>query len=455
MFVGVLSCLIISRGIVANYESRAVELRTAEIKTQCEAIVNQVGITEYLDEASNEVINAQLNQLANFYDGRIMILDDNYIVVKDTFAINTGKTLVSEDVINCFKGVENSKYDKVNHYIEQAVCIENAVSKKIDGVMLISVSTDSIVDSIDILLTKAYVLVLALSVAIVVIAFYVARKLSKPFSEISTEIVDMSEGLLTEEITVKSYKEMELIVEAINKMIARMKILDASRQEFVSNVSHELKTPITSMKVLADSLLMQESAPVELYKEFMTDIVDEIDRESKIIDDLLSLVKMDKTSQNLNILPVNLNELLELILRRLQPIAARDNIELLLESFRPVVAEVDEVKMTLVISNLVENAIKYNVENGWVHVSLNSDHKFFYITVEDSGIGIPKESQEFIFERFYRVDKSHSREIGGTGLGLAITRNAVLLHKGTIKVSSEEGKGTVFTVRIPLSYIAS
>lgn len=455
MFVGVLSCLIISRGIVANYESRAVELRTAEIKTQCEAIVNQVGITEYLDEASNEVINAQLNQLANFYDGRIMILDDNYIVVKDTFAINTGKTLVSEDVINCFKGVENNKYDKVNHYIEQAVCIENAVSKKIDGVMLISVSTDSIVDSIDILLTKAYVLVLALSVAIVVIAFYVARKLSKPFSEISTEIVDMSEGLLTEEITVKSYKEMELIVEAINKMIARMKILDASRQEFVSNVSHELKTPITSMKVLADSLLMQESAPVELYKEFMTDIVDEIDRESKIIDDLLSLVKMDKTSQNLNILPVNLNELLELILRRLQPIAARDNIELLLESFRPVVAEVDEVKMTLVISNLVENAIKYNVENGWVHVSLNSDHKFFYITVEDSGIGIPKESQEFIFERFYRVDKSHSREIGGTGLGLAITRNAVLLHKGTIKVSSEEGKGTVFTVRIPLSYIAS
>lgn len=454
MFVGVLSCLIISRGIVANYESRAVELRTADIKTQCEAIVNQVGITEYLDEASNEVINAQLNQLANFYDGRIMILDDNYIVVKDTFAINTGKTLVSEDVINCFKGVENSKYDKVNHYIEQAVCIENAVSKKIDGVMLISVSTDSIVDSIDILLTKAYVLVLALSVAIVVIAFYVARKLSKPFSEISTEIVDMSEGLLTEEISVKSYKEMELIVEAINKMIARMKILDASRQEFVSNVSHELKTPITSMKVLADSLLMQESAPVELYKEFMTDIVDEIDRESKIIDDLLSLVKMDKTSQNLNILPVNLNELLELILRRLQPIAARDNIELLLESFRPVVAEVDEVKMTLVISNLVENAIKYNVENGWVHVSLNSDHKFFYITVEDSGIGIPKESQEFIFERFYRVDKSHSREIGGTGLGLAITRNAVLLHKGTIKVSSEEGKGTVFTVRIPLSYIA-
>ena len=209
------------------------------------------------------------------------------------------------------------------------------------------------------------------------------------------------------------------------------------------------------MKVLADSLLMQEEAPVDLYKEFMTNIVAEIDRESKIIEDLLSLVKMDKTSQNLNIMPVNLNQLLELILKRLRPIAAKRNIELLMESFRPVTAEIDEVKMTLVVSNLVENAIKYNVDNGWVHVSLNADHKFFYISVEDSGIGIPEESQEYIFERFYRVDKSHSREIGGTGLGLAITRNAVLLHRGTIKVSSEEGKGTTFTVRIPLSYIAS
>lgn len=455
VIVGIVPCLILSHGIVANYETRAVELRTADIKIQCEAIVNQVGITEYLEDASSEVINAQISQLANFYDGRIVILDDNYTVIKDTFAINTGKTLVSEDIINCFKGLENSHYDKVNHYIEQAICIENPVSKDVLGVMLISVSTDSIVDSIEILMTKAYILLLAISVIIVVAAFYVSSKISKPFAKISNEIGDMSEGVLTEEITVKSYKEMELIVEAINNVIGRMKVLDASRQEFVSNVSHELKTPITSMKVLADSLLMQEGAPVELYKEFMTDIVDEIDRESKIIDDLLSLVKMDKTSQNLNILPVNLNELLELILRRLQPIAAKRNIELLLESFRPVVAEIDEVKMTLVISNLVENAIKYNVDNGWVHVSLNSDHKFFYVTVEDSGIGIPKESQEYIFERFYRVDKSHSREIGGTGLGLAITRNAVLLHKGTIKVTSEEGKGTVFTVRIPLSYIAS
>lgn len=233
-----------------------------------------------------------------------------------------------------------------------------------------------------------------------------------------------------------------------------MKTLDDSRNEFVSNVSHELKTPLTSMKVLADSLLLQEDAPVELYKEFMGDMSEEIERENKIINDLLSLVKMDKTASTMNIKLENMNELVEKILKRLRPIAATRNVELVFESSCPVSAEVDETKISLAISNLVENAIKYNNENGWVHVSLNADHKNCYIEVADSGIGIPAEAQEHIFERFYRVDKSHSREIGGTGLGLAIARNAVVMHRGAIKVFSQPSEGTTFTIRIPLNYVS-
>ena len=182
----------------------------------------------------------------------------------------------------------------------------------------------------------------------------------------------------------------------------------------------------------------------------MCDFGNEIDRETKIINDLLSLVKMDRLAGGLNISSVNINELLELILKRLRPIASKQHIELVLESF----AEVDEVKLTLALSNLVENGIKYNKPDGWVHVSLNADHQYFYVKVEDSGIGIPEEELEHIFERFYRVDKSHSREIGGTGLGLAIARNAILMHRGAVKVFSTEGEGTIFNVRIPLIYIA-
>ena len=120
-----------------------------------------------------------------------------------------------------------------------------------------------------------------------------------------------------------------------------------------------------------------------------------------------------------------------------------------------MVAEVDEVKMTLVISNLVENAIKYNKEHGSVKITLDADHQVFTLEVKDTGIGIPQDSLDKIYERFYRVDKSHSREIGGTGLGLAITKNAVLMHRGSITVSSLEGEGTTFLVKIPLTHINS
>ena len=123
------------------------------------------------------------------------------------------------------------------------------------------------------------------------------------------------------------------------------------------------------------------------------------------------------------------------------------------ESIRPVTAEIDEVKITQVFTNLVENAIKYNKEHGWVKVLLDADHQFFTVEISDSGIGIPEADYDHIFERFYRVDKSHSREIGGTGLGLAITRNAILLHRGSVKVASTEGEGTSFTVKIPLTYV--
>ena len=232
-----------------------------------------------------------------------------------------------------------------------------------------------------------------------------------------------------------------------------MKVLDDSRQEFVSNVSHELKTPLTSMKVLSDSLLMQGEVPNELYKEFMQDIAAEIDRENRIINDLLTLVKLDKTSGDLDVTSVSVNETIELILKRLRPIARKQDVEVIFESNRSVVAEIDEVKITLALTNLVENAIKYNKEHGFVKVLLDADHQYFTVDVEDSGIGIPESSYEYIFQRFYREDKSHSREIGGTGLGLAITRNIILMHRGTISVSSVMGEGTTFTVKIPLIYI--
>ena len=412
--------VLIMRGVFLNsYEKCAVRVRTAEIQNQCTILSNQLSSSGYLTGDISEVMRTELVQLSNIYSGRVMVIDGAFKIQEDTYDMDKGKTIVSGNVIRCFQDKGTSEYNRKNRYIE--------------------------------------VVALATILVIMMIAVLAGIAMLKPFRRITESISAVTEGYDDNYLHENTYTETIELSEAFNKMSGRMKTLDDSKNEFVSNVSHELKTPLTSMKVLADSLLLQEDAPVELYKEFMGDMSEEIERENKIINDLLSLVKMDKTANNANTMNIkseNMNELVEKILKRLRPIAATRNIELVYESIRPVTAEVDEMKISLAISNLVENAIKYNKDNGWVHVTLNADHKNCYIEVADSGIGIPAEAQEHIFERFYRVDKSHSREIGGTGLGLAIARSAVVMHRGAIKVFSQPSEGTTFTVRIPLNYVS-
>ena len=450
---GIVPSALIYVTIVRTYEARAVSMRTAEIQNQCTILSNQLHSDQYLKDGSSEVIDASLNQLTNIYNGRVMIIDENLQIVKDTYGLDEGKINVPENVIRCMQGKNTDYYDKKNRYIEVTSPIKDTKSGEIEGVLLASVSTDFISDSLSMLYSKGTIIYMTAMVFVLAFAILIAERIVRPLHTIASEIEGVTEGYVDEVLHVERFSETGKISREFNKMLGRFKHLDESREEFVSNVSHELRTPLASMKVLADSLVQADNVPIELYQEFMEDITKEIDRENDIISDLLTLVKMDKTSQDLNIKQVQVNDLMELILKRLKPIAEKKNVEVVLESFRPVTAEIDEVKLSLAISNLVENAIKYNHDGGWVHVSLNADHKFFYVKVADSGIGIPEEDQDHVFERFYRVDKSHSREIGGTGLGLAITRNAVIMHRGSIKVHSEHGEGTTFIVRIPLLYV--
>jgi signal transduction histidine kinase len=455
ILVSSIPCFVVKEVIVSAYEDRSVAWRTAEIQEQCTILSHQLSISNYLNNPVSEEVDAELSMLSNIYNGRALVIDEEYKIVKDTFGSDEGKTIIAPDVVTCFTGSSTSFYDDEARYLDITTPIVETKGEEsvVKGVILVSVSTDIIYETMDEMGQKADMIIWALWLMIIFAGTFIVNHMMKPFGKISKGMEDVTEGYDRNNLHVDTYTETQDISEAFNKMLGRMKILDDSRQEFVSNVSHELKTPLTSMKVLADSLLMQEDVPVELYKEFMEDITEEIERENKIINDLLSLVKMDKKSSDLNIKAENINELVERILKRLRPIAAQQNVEVLFESFRPITAEVDEVKFTLAISNLVENAIKYNREEGSVQVSLNADHKYFYVKVADTGIGIPQEDLDHIFERFYRVDKSHSREIGGTGLGLAIARNAVIMHRGAVKVHSEEGVGTTFTVRVPLNYI--
>lgn len=216
------------------------------------------------------------------------------------------------------------------------------------------------------------------------------------------------------------------------------------RQEFTSNVSHELKTPLTSISGFAE-MMKSGDTPDSVVKDFSSSIYDEAQRLITLVNDIIKISELDEKNVQSDSEEVDLYEMSADILGRLKPVADKRNISLNLIGESIVVSGVAKI-LDEMIYNLCDNAIKYNADNGTVDVILSESSKHIKLTVRDTGIGIPQAEQERVFERFYRVDKSHSKAIGGTGLGLSIVKHAAIYHNAEIKLKSELGKGTSVTV---------
>lgn len=453
ILTGIIPLVVFSLILTHTYRSRAVSQRITELQARgsilCNLVVSSVFFTN--DRASEA--DSELTQISDIYDGRILVLDSGLTVLKDTYGLVEGRTLLLKDVVQCIQGEASKAVNRLDNDVQIILPILSVDKESVNGVIVMDFSLNSINHMYEGIQTISLTMIILLGVMVIVGSVLYSGQIVRPIREVAGSLARITRGDFNETMDLHGYLEEEMVTESFNLMLSDMQNLEDARQEFVSNVSHELKTPVTSVKVLAESLIGQEEVPVELYREFMVDINDELERMNQIVNDLLSLVRMDRNAAAVNISEVNVNEFVETILKQLRLIADKRNIEIIFESVRPVTAQMDEVKMGMAVRNLIENAIKYNYDDGWVRVSLNADHKFFYLKVSDSGVGIPEELQESIFERFYRVDKARSRETGGNGLGLAITRSAILLHRGSIRVHSEEQQGTTFNVRIPLVYL--
>ncbi len=458
MAVGLLPLYTGMRIARASHWKRCYEARLESMKEQGATLAGQIAQNGYLQQQLQPEMTAQLQVLANMLNGRIMLINGSLVAVKDTAGREEGKTLISEEAIGAMQGAVKTYYNETEGMAEVVMPIILGASAdsagQVIGVMILEGSLQDVIAEQEAFRDNMAVLFYSTALVLFAVALLISGGITKSLRVLAERIEHVTESLDgTQVIEAGSYTEVKEIGDAVDRMMERVAATEKSRQEFVSNVSHELKTPLTAIKVLSDSLVLEPDVPIEMYREFITDINAEIDREAQIVNDLLALVKLDKTSGELNIAEVNINELLEIILKRLKPLALKRGIEMVFESYRTVLAEVDEVKLSLVFTNLIENAIKYNRDGGRVMVSLNADHKYFYVKVEDTGVGIPEEEQGLVFDRFYRVDKARSRETGGTGLGLSITKSAVQMHKGSIKVQSIPGVGSIFTVRIPLSFV--
>ena len=454
ILVGLVPLYLFSAIITDAYESKLVSQRVDELQSYGTMISNLVVSSGYLIEANVSEVDLECAEIAEVYQGRIMLVDQNLCVIKDTYDLETGKTVISTEVVQSFNGNGSKYVNELGEYVQLTMPIIDSSEQKIDGVIIMSFSTKSLHLIADAVRQKVYIVLLIMTIFVLLGSVLYSLLLTKPLKMVTESINEISQGDMDVKLDMRGFSEISSISDSFNQMIDVIGKQETSRQDFVSNVSHELKTPLASMKVLSDSLLSQEGMPEELYREFLVDITNEIERMTEIINDLLSMVKMDKNTAKMQVTNTSINDLLEQLLKRLRPIAAKRNIELVYESYRPVMADIDETKMSIALNNLIENAIKYNYDDGWVRVTLNADHKFFYVTVQDSGVGIPEDVQDNVFERFYRVDKARSRETGGTGLGLSLTRSAILLHRGSIKLYSKEKEGTTFTVRVPLNYVS-
>ena len=283
-----------------------------------------------------------------------------------------------------------------------------------------------------------------------IIALVISRILTRPVVSLTRSIQRMGRGDFSVRVPVKGSGELRRLSETFNTMSEKLEMLDQSRNQFVSNASHELKTPLATMKILLESIIYQPDMDADMRTEFLTDINKEIDRLNMIIGDLLTLVSMDSKTMRLNRSNFSFAELINDTAERLKLVLVQRNQELKLQLSDRCEMYADSAKLTQVVYNLMENASKYTQEGGFIRVRLIRSGRDAILTVTDNGPGIPKEDQTHIFDRFYRVDKARSRETGGTGLGLSIVRQMVLMHGGTVSVESEEGNGSTFTVELPI-----
>ena len=291
-------------------------------------------------------------------------------------------------------------------------------------------------------------------ILVAVIALFIAlifsNVLTKPITTLTRSIQKMGKGDLSVRVQVKGSGELRELARSYNAMAEQLESLDKSRNQFVSNASHELKTPLATMKILLENLLYDPEMPQEIRTEFMNDLNHEIDRLTAIVTDLLTLTRMDGKKLELHPESLDLSELAAESVRLLQPTAAKRHQALLTRIQPGVMIRGDRSKLGQVIYNLTENALKYTADNGRIAVTLMQKNKSAVLSVQDNGVGIPPEDLPHIFDRFYRVDKARSRETGGTGLGLSIVRQLVELHGGRVTVDSEFGHGSTFTVELPL-----
>jgi two-component system, OmpR family, sensor kinase len=441
-------------------------------RTQDQAAVEKLAVvvSPLFLNADTEALQSLLELQSGEMGGRLMVLDPSGKVQADSFSELNGKRLEIPEVASILLGEKTVDYGvhgfdpdrslSIFSYFGSleghendwvAYCSATIFSDgQTVGVLVYSSSVGGMMASLVALQKNMIVYFLIAAFVAAIIALILSRLITKPIDRLTRGIQRMGRGDLSVRVPVKGGGELKKLAETFNTMSEKLERLDKSRNQFVSNASHELKTPLSTMKILLENIIYQPDMKAEIRTEFLTDVNSEIDRLNLIISDLLTLVSMDTNAMRLRLETFKIADLVTEVVQRLSVVARQKQQEIKLNLSDGCEMHADRAKLTQVVYNILDNAIKYTQPGGVIRMRLVRSGRNAVLTIADNGPGIPKEDQAHIFDRFYRVDKARSRDTGGTGLGLSIVHQFVLMHGGNVTVDSTEGSGTTFTVELPM-----
>lgn len=403
-----------------------------------------------LDELSASKTEQTVNSLDDLRTTRAVVTDASGIAVYDSLETGNaeGKLVLFPEIVSAMDGSDTfySKYS--DGAIESRIAVplvKNGITTGIVYLMQYDTDQGALISALQ---TNVLRITAALEAGVILFSLMFSAVFSRRLRRILQSIRLMRDGDYSHKIELRGHDEVDLLGQEFNNLAERLEESEQRRRQFVSDASHELKTPLASIKLLSDSILQNEM-DVQTQREFIGDIGREADRLGRLSQKLLTLTKLDSSVEDEREI-IDAAPTVKKVVRMLQPLADLRGITLSLSAADNCTVMTVEDDLYQIVFNLVENAIKYNRDDGRVEIALQREGDDVSLTVADTGVGISEDAMQHIFERFYRVDKARSRAAGGAGLGLSIVHDMVKRNYGSISVRAGQNGGTVFSVLFPL-----
>ena len=414
---------------------------------KCHLLATEISALDVLNPST---VSTAVSNMGNLNVSRLLITDHSCNVIFDTAVSSdpAGHFALFPEIISALSGndVFTSNYSDGQMFGHAATPIFSY--NVLVGCVYITEYDTAQGGLIQSLQKNIFSITLVLEVVVILFSFAFSNAVTTRLRRIMTSMRIIREGDYSHKVIMGGHDELTILGDEFNDLTDRLQISERKRRQFVSDASHELKTPLASIKLLTDSILQNDMDP-DTIREFVADIGNEADRLNRMSEKLLSLTRIESQEDGACEI-VYMSPTIQRVVRMLDVLAVKNGIVISLDLSDDCPILILEDDLYQITFNLVENGIKYNTPGGTLTISIHRDSDNAVLTVSDTGVGIPEEAQKHVFERFYRVDKARSRKSGGSGLGLSIVRSIVERNSGTISLESAVGIGTKFVVSFPV-----